>query len=305
MSYAFDWVDAFTTVPFGGNGCVVVHGGHDISVENRLALVRETSLSECAFLVPSDKADFGVRYYLADKEIPMAGHPTIATVASLLDRGCVALGDGAAAFTLEVGAGVLPISVAPGREGLPVITMTQMAPGFGPTYRPDQIAAIYGLSPDDILGTPQVVSTGSPFCITVLRSQEALRRAVLDLERLDQFRRDSNTTRADLMEPFLVTLGGVTKAGDTFSRLLLAPPSQAEDPFTGSATGCMAAYLWRHGLIESPRFIAEQGHWLGRPGQAEVEVLGAPDAITGIKVSGQGRIVMRGELDLNAPYLKG
>jgi len=121
---------------------------------------------------------------------------------------------------------------------------------------------------------------------------------VLDLEKLDQFRRDSGTTRADLMEPFLVTLGGITEAGDTFSRLLLAPPSLPEDPFTGSATGCMGAYLWKHALIESPRFTAEQGHWLGRPGQGQVEVLGPPDAITGIKVGGRGRVLMCGELQL-------
>jgi len=296
MGYEFDWVDAFSDVPFGGNGCVVVHGGYDLSFEQRLALVKETSLAECAFMVPSTAADFGVRYYLADKEIPMAGHPTIATVASLLDRGMVELIDGRASFTLEVGAGVLPIEVAPDSDGAPVITMTQMAPEFGRDFSPEQIASTYGLSPDDVVGTPQVVSTGSPFCIAVLNSKEALKRAVLDLDKLDQFRRDSGTTRADLMEPFLVTLGGITGQGDTFSRLLLAPPSLPEDPFTGSATGCMAAYLWRHGMIADPTFRAEQGHWLGRPGRASVEVLGPRDAITGIKVGGRGYVVMRGEL---------
>jgi len=177
MGYAFDWVDAFTDTPFGGNGCVVVHGGHDISFEDRLALVKETSLAECAFMVPSEVADFGVRYYLADKEIPMAGHPTIATVAALLDRGLVPLEDGRADFTLEVGAGVLPIEVRPGADGAPVITMTQMAPEFGRSFSAEQIASTFGLSPDDVLGTPEVVSTGSPFCIAVLKSKEAPRGA--------------------------------------------------------------------------------------------------------------------------------
>ena len=96
LIYDFDWVDAFTSQTFGGNGCVVVHGAADISIADRLALVRETSLAECAYLIGSDVADFGVRYYLADKEIPMAGHPTIATVASLLERAMVPLRDGKA-----------------------------------------------------------------------------------------------------------------------------------------------------------------------------------------------------------------
>ncbi len=86
-TYAFDWVDAFTAMRFGGNACMVVHDAADLTHAERLALVRETSLSECAYVVPSDRADFGVRYYTAAREIPMAGHPTIATVAALLHRG--------------------------------------------------------------------------------------------------------------------------------------------------------------------------------------------------------------------------
>ena len=91
-------------------------------------------------------------------------------------------------------------------------------------------------------------------------------------------------------------LQGATEAGDTFSRLLLAPPLPAEDPFTGSATGCMGAYLWHHGLIDSPRFTAEQGHWMARPGQGFVEVLGPRDAIEGVRVAGAGVVLMEGLL---------
>lgn len=292
--YQFDWVDAFTDQPFGGNGCVVVHGADDLTIPERLALVRETSLSECAYLVASDVADFGARYYLADKEILMAGHPTVATVASLLDRGMVTLTDGRAEFSLEVGAGVLPIEVELRPEG-PLISMTQMAPEFGVMHDPGKIAKLMSLRETDVLGAPQTVSTGTPFCVTLLKDKDALRRATLNQETWHELN-PPGIPRTDVTEPFLVTLGGETEAGDTFSRLLLPKPMPTEDPFTGSATGCMAAYLWHHGLIEKPQFIAEQGHWMGRPGQAEIDVLGLRDAITGVKVSGQGRVVMRGEL---------
>ncbi len=293
MAYAFDWVDAFTTRPFGGNACVVVHGAKGLSLEQRLALVNETSLSECAYLVDSDVADFGARYYVAHQEILMAGHPTIATVTSLLDRGLVPLVDGRAEFTLEVGAGVLPVTVADG-----VITMTQPAPVFGQTHDPAEIAALYGLSADDIIGVPQTVSTGTPFCIAVLRGKDALRRAKLDLQQLENYHSARGLGADKAMEPFLVVLEGETEAGDTFSRLMLPPPMPPEDPFTGSATGCMAAYLWHYGLIKNPRFVAEQGHWMGRPGSAQVEVLGPREAPTGVKVGGQGVVLMRGELAL-------
>ena len=293
MTYAFDWVDAFTTRPFGGNACVVVHGAQGLSIEQRLALVNETSLSECAYLVGSDVADFGARYYVAHQEILMAGHPTIATVTSLLDRGLVPLVGGRAEFTLEVGAGVLPISVADG-----VITMTQAAPVFGEVHDPAEIAGLYGLSVKDIVGLPQTVSTGTPFCIAVLRDKDALRRATLDLDRLEAYHSARGLGEDRPMEPFLVVREGETQAGDTLSRLMLPPPMPAEDPFTGSATGCMAAYLWHHGLIEHAAFVAEQGHWMGRAGSAQIKVLGPRAAPTGVKVGGQGVVLMHGELAL-------
>ncbi len=295
MAYSFDWVDAFADRPFGGNGCVVVHGADDVSLEDRMALVRETSLSECAYLVASDVADFGARYYLAGREIPMAGHPTIATVVSMVSRGLVELVAGHASFTLEVGAGVLPIAVDTDIDGALSVTMTQLRPEFKNSHEPVDIAAIYGLNPDDILGVPKTVSTGSAFGVTVLKNKDALRRAVLDLDRLQAYVDSEN---GDFHEPFLVSLGGETLEGDVYSRLLLPPPMPAEDPFTGSATGCMAAYLWAEGLIISPRFVAEQGHWLGRPGRAVVEVLGARDDITGVRVGGRGYVLMSGELNI-------
>ncbi len=72
-----------------------------------------------------------------------------------------------------------------------------------------------------------------------------------------------------------------------------------EDPFTGSATGGMAAYLWHYGLLEKPHFIAEQGHWMKRPGQASVEIVGPPEDIQTVKVGGPAVTVLRGELMLN------
>ncbi|WP_226624717.1 PhzF family phenazine biosynthesis protein [Alloyangia pacifica] len=287
-----DWADAFTDVPFGGNGCAVLHGGAALDDATCKAVVRETSLVECTFTGPSEVADVRVRYFLASGEIPFAGHPTVATVAALLHRGLVS-GD---RITLETKAGLIPIeidhSVSP-----PRIVMTQTAPVFGPSPDKSLVADAVSLSPSDILGQPQVVSTGLPFCIAVLKDRDALERARLDLDALPRLAAASGE-RLDLAEPFLVTLGGATAAGDTFSRLLMAPPSPPEDPFTGSATGAMAAYLWLKGLIGSPVFTAEQGHGLGRPGQAQVEVLGPPEAITGVRVAGQAHVLISGEIHL-------
>ncbi|MEQ6248824.1 PhzF family phenazine biosynthesis protein [Sulfitobacter sp. HNIBRBA3233] len=291
MAFEFDWVDAFADRVFGGNGCAVVHGGAGLNARTCMAYVRETSLVECTFTGPSDVADVRVRYFLASREIPFAGHPTIATVVAMRRRGLIPDG----ALTLETDAGIIPVTVS-GTS----VTMTQNAPDFGAQVDPALVAATGGIDPADIVGTPQIVSTGLPFCVTVLRDRAALERVRLNPDALDAYAASLGHEASDIMEPFWVTLSGATEAGDTFARLVLAPPSPPEDPFTGSATGCMAAYLWAHRLIDRARFVAEQGHGLGRPGCAEVEVLGPRDAITGVKVTGQGAIVMSGEVFLDS-----
>lgn len=289
--FQFDWVDAFSDRAFGGNGCAVVHGGAGLDDDTCMKFVRETSLVECTFTGPSDVADIRVRYFLASREIPFAGHPTIATVAAMRSRGLI---DGDE-ITLETGAGVVPVRIDGDQ-----IEMTQVRPEFGMQIDPSLVALAIRLSPDEIIAPPQIVSTGLPFIVTVLRDQAALRAARLNTSALADLG-EVTGGGTNMMEPFLVTLKGATEAGDTFSRLLLAPPSPAEDPFTGSATGAMAAYLWHHGMMRKDSFVAEQGHWMGRPGQARVARVGPADDMAGIRVSGAGFVLMRGEVDLPNP----
>lgn len=290
----FLWIDAFTETRFGGNPCAVVFDAADIAEADRIAFTVETGLVECAFVVPSAVADFGARYYMPTGEIRMAGHPTVATVTALVEAGLVDLSAGRAAFTLEVGIGPIGIEVE-AREGAPpLVTMTQIRPEFGPRLPAEEVAAVYGLSAADVIGAPQVVSTGSPFLVTRLASLDALRAARLDEGRMAALR---DAAGGAFMEPYLCVTAGATAAGDSFGRLLLPAPFPPEDPFTGSATGCMAAYLYATGAMPAA-FAHEQGHWMGRPGRAAVQVLGPRDDIAGVKVGGSGVVAFRGEVDL-------
>lgn len=289
QEFQFDWVDAFTDRPFGGNGCAVVHGGAHLPEAVACAYVRETSLVECTFTGPSEVADVRVRYFLASREIPFAGHPTIATVAAMRDRGLIR----GSQLTLETGAGIVPVTL----DGDQIV-MQQVRPSFGPKPARALVAAAISLPEEAILGQPQLVSTGLPFCITVLRNHEALKAARLVPEAMAPLGAALGADGSDVMEPFLVTLQGFTAKGDTAARLLMLPPSPAEDPFTGSATGAMAAYLWHHGLMEKDRFTAEQGHLMGRPGQAQVTRVGSAKDIEGVKVAGTGFVLMRGSVSL-------
>ena len=124
IQYGFDWVAAFSNRAFSGNGCMVVHNCTDLDSATRLKIVQETSLVECVFIEPSEVADVRFLMYLASREIPFAGHPTLAGVASLLHRGLV----NGQMLMVEIQAGIIPIEI--GTNGH--IIMIQIAPVFGP-----------------------------------------------------------------------------------------------------------------------------------------------------------------------------
>ncbi|MEP3847321.1 MAG: PhzF family phenazine biosynthesis protein [Paracoccaceae bacterium] len=289
MTFEVDWVDAFADAAFSGNGCAVVHGGASLDDDTCMAFVRETSLVECTFTGPSDVADIHVRYFLASREIPFAGHPTVATIAAMRARGFIQDG----MLTMETLAGVLSVEV----DGTSV-RMTQNAPEFGAQVDPVLVATAMGVDASDIIGTPQIVSTGLPFCITVLRDRNAVRSASLNLKGLTDYAASIGQASTDIMEPYLITLQDVPQDAQTFGRLLLAPPSAPEDPFTGSATGAAASYLWQTGLIDGAPYVAAQGDDMGRPGRADVRLLGKSDDITGVVVGGKAHILISGTLNL-------
>ena len=287
--FDFDWVDAFSQKPFCGNGCAVFYDDGILSDETCLNIVRETSLVECTFLSSSAIADFRVRYFLSDKEIPFAGHPTIATAMSLISRGKNDNNN----LVFETLAGLIHVDVSfPGNQIK--ISMTQPAPRFGLKIDNKILSTIGGIPEDSILCEPQVVSTGLPFPIVVVDSLETLKKVKIDFLALDKLR--STISENILMEPFWVCLTPPREDGLTFSRLLLQSSERSEDPFTGSATGAMAAYLWENKLIQTPTFNAHQGDFLGRPGEAEVEVLCSSGNITGVKVTGSAYVLMTGKL---------
>jgi trans-2,3-dihydro-3-hydroxyanthranilate isomerase len=294
-TYPFMQVDAFTDRPLGGNPCAILFDTEDLDDETMLAIAREMNLSETSFVRQSSVADVGARYFTPAEEIPLAGHPTIATIFALVDAGRLRLTDDRTHVTLELKVGPIPIELQSSQGKVQQIIMNQKKPQFLATYDPADVLPIFGLTVDDGLKhVPiQTVSTGTPQLMVPIKDLEALRGAELDVPAYKKLRAEG-----DFFCPHLFCLEGVTPTGNTFARDFGTPPDTMEDPFTGSATGGMAAYLWRYGLIDQPTFIAEQGHWLGRPGQAMVEVVGSRDDIETVRVGGAAVTIMRGELIL-------
>jgi len=288
-------VDAFTSQRLGGNPCAVVFDADGLDSQVMQAIAREMNLSETAFVLRSDKADVRARYFTPAEEIPLAGHPTIATFHALVTTNRLPFEGPSRTFTLELEAGVIEVEVRGSVGRAELVIMSQRRPEFLRQYAAADVLPVFGLTTGDLIdGVPiETVSTGTPQLMVPLRNHDALRRVEMNVSAYRALRAES-----DFFSPHFFTLQGATPKGDTFARHLGVPPDMVEDPFTGSATGGMAAYLWRHGLIGRSTFVAEQGHWMNRPGAAEVEIVASVDTIETVKVGGPAVTVIDGTLRL-------
>ena len=288
-------IDAFTTTPLQGNGCVVLTDARGLSEAEMQRIAREMNQSETSFVLPSTAAGYRLRYFTPVAEIPLAGHPTIATVHALAEEGLLPLQGEVTEATIELSVGVLPVQYVR-RPGAPArVVMTQKEPVFGATYPHAQVAEALGLAVEDLRSEfpVQVVSTGTPQLMVLARDLGVLERA-----RPDAYRIEALSKAWGFFSLHLFCLGGYASDADTHARHFAPEAGIAEDPFTGSASGGMGAYIVHYGLHPGPRLRLEQGHICGRPGTGEVEVVGPPEDIETVRISGSAVTVLRGELTL-------
>lgn len=293
----FYQVDAFTETPYIGNPCAVFPEAPGLTDFQMIQIAREMNLSETAFLMNSDRADLRARYFTPTGEIPLAGHPTIASTIALIHLGRITppSGEEEREFSLELEAGVITVAVKSG-DGVPWVTMRQLPPSFGRSYDPAQVAAVFGLEARELLeGVPvQTVSTGTPQLMVPLSRREALGRATLRLEGWQALK-----ARGDFSTPHLFYLSTEGSEPVTYARHFGGASEESEDPFTGSATGGMACYLYAQGLLSGTSLTALQGGSVGRPGIARVKVTPDPSRAGGVgsvEVTGTGVVVFSGEL---------
>jgi trans-2,3-dihydro-3-hydroxyanthranilate isomerase len=293
-TYPFMQVDAFTDHPLGGNPCAVVFDCADLPDATMLAIAKEMNLSETSFVWRKPDGHFRARYFTPAEEIPLAGHPTIATIYALVETGRLALDGDYAKIPLELRDGPIDVEIYASAGKVERIVMSQRKPKFLRTYSPADVLPIFGLDASDLLpGAPiQTVSTGTPQLFIPLVGLEALQRMAVNMQKFAALMKGG-----DFFSVHLFCLQGVEQ-GNTFARHFAPPPDVFEDPFTGSASGGMGAYLWHYGLIESPIFLAEQGHWMARPGIGKVEIIGPRQNIETVKVGGSAVTIIRGELIL-------
>ncbi len=342
--------DVFTDKPFSGNPLAVVFGAEGLSTDTLQAITREFNYSETVFVFAPGDASRGsdprspttrdVRIFTPARELPFAGHPTIGCAHALVAIGEIEVSG--SEVTVVLGEGVGPVPVRVRLEGSKPVH-AQLTTAQRPEERYDvpsieQLAEVLSLAPSDFVGDelpPVGVSCGIPFLIVPLRHSDAVRRA-----RVVTAKWEEHLSKAWASEPMVFAmrsrdnnsdLNGGVKSGlasatardtgidaesealrgcDIHARVFVPGLSVPEDPATGSANACLAAYLAARVADNSDtEFKAEttradrvlswevaQGIEMGRPSRLSIEATVANGVVESIRVGGATVLVSQGTM---------
>ena len=289
----FDYAlyDVFTDRALEGNQLAVFTDARELREAELQRLAREMNLSETTFVFPREPAvererGVKVRIFTVAEELDFAGHPTLGTAAAIRER------TGGSRVVLDLHAGKIPVEFADG-PGPCFGTMRQRDPEFGLTHRREDIAAFTNLAVADLRDDVPIetVSTGMAFAIVPVRTLKALESL-----RVDAAGAGAHAGETDTKFFFFVSTETVDPQAHVHARMIFY---NGEDPATGSASGCCAAWLVKHGLAASgARVMIEQGLECGRPSKLFVSAERAGDAIVNVRVGGSVVEVARGVFTL-------
>ena len=282
--------DVFSSRPLEGNSLAVFPDARGLSDAEMQAIAKEMNLSETTFIVPRDEAvererGVRVRIFTVQEELPFAGHPTLGTAFAI--RGS----SGVAQVTLDLNVGKVPVTFEQ-NAGEPLFgEMKQVDPTFGMLHDREAVARATGVSVEDFdPSLPiQTVSTGLPFTVTPLRSLAVIQRLRVDLGRAGEY---LEKTGGKFL--YFVARETVDPHAHLHARMLFY---NGEDPATGSAAGCTAAWMVAHGVAEPDRrVLIEQGIEMLRPSRIFVRAARTDNRIVNVRVGGNAVEVMRGEV---------
>ena len=283
-------VDVFSSQPLEGNSLAVFLDGRGLSDAEMQAVAREMNLSETTFVLPRETAveeqkGVRVRIFTVAEELPFAGHPTLGTAFALRKI------RNSPEIILDLNVGKVPVKFEQS-ESQPVFgEMTQIEPSFGARHEHSTVARVTGFKLDDLdISLPvQTVSTGVAFTVVPLRSLSAIRKLSLDQQRVAEYLEKSEGKFF-----YFVTRETETPDARLHARMIFY---NGEDPATGSAAGCAAAWMVAHGVAKpEERVLIEQGFQIKRPSRIFVRAGKNGDRVVNVRVGGHAVEVMTGEV---------
>jgi trans-2,3-dihydro-3-hydroxyanthranilate isomerase len=295
---AMEQWDVFSSTPLQGNSVAVILDGRGLTDAEMQAIAKEMNLSETTFVLPRDAATekergIRVRIFTVQEELPFAGHPTLGTAFALRGQ------SGAKQIVMELNVGKVPVTFEDG-SGLPSFgEMTQVDPNFGMRHEREAVANATGLRVQDFdEALPiQTVSTGLPFTVTPLKSLAVIQTLQIDPKRAAEY-----LAGTDAKFFYFVCRETVDRKARLHARMFFY---NSEDPATGSAAGCTAAWMVAQGVAKpDERVLIEQGVEMKRPSRIFVRASfrdshrGNPtdNRVVNVRVGGHSVAIMRGEV---------
>ena len=293
MNYLFYIVDVFAVAKYTGNQLAVFPEADQISDQQMQEFAKEINFSETTFITTSSPTEneYDVRIFTPNQELPFAGHPTLGT-AYIIREYLMSKQEkeNQAEITLNLKVGKIPVRLETTEQGEEVLWMQQNQPEFGQSISPETIATVLGISEEDI--NPnfpiQEVSTGIYFLIVPINRLEVLKQIKVNLEQYYQliFSLKAKSILVFCPETY-------SPENDLCVRVFADYLGIPEDPATGSANGCLAAYLFNNNVfpIQGNRLEVkvEQGYEINRP-----SLLFLQASEDEIKVGGQVKTIAQG-----------
>lgn len=264
---AFKQVDVFTSQAFKGNPVAVIMDASTLTSEQMQAIANWTNLSETTFVLPAtdSQADYQVRIFTPQNELPFAGHPTIGTAHALLEAGLITAKEGK--LVQQCGAGLVALTVSE----LNHISFELPQPKITPldTKQTQKLAEILKCQ-IDTQWNAALVDVGARWVVLQAVNAEAVLAAQPDFAALKQHDLEMKVGGA--------TVYGFYENNDEQKHIEVRSfaPSIGinEDPVCGSGNGSVASFIRYHGILpaQNDQVMSSQGRVLGRDGQLQLNL---------------------------------
>jgi PhzF family phenazine biosynthesis protein len=289
MSLQYHHVDVFTPFPYSGNSLAVFVDAPTLAGNQMALITRELRHFESIFLWPGrDQYHQRVRVYDLLGELNFAGHPVIGAAAVLHAIHGVHHSE---QWTMQLAARTVEVKTARRDEGGFTVSLNQGAAEFvnrPESHRWSEFTSWFGLGRSDLDDrfAPEVVSTGLKYLILPVRSDglAAARISIADLEK----------RLATVGAEFAYLLDVANLEGRHWNN-----DGIVEDVATGSAAGCVAAYMRKHGVLgDGIQATLHQGRFTGRPSEMTIRAHGSGTDVTSIDVGGEVSLLGTGSLEV-------
>lgn len=246
-------VDAFVDGGAGGNVAgIVFEGAADLSRAQRQEVARQVAVSETAFVLPADEADYKLEFYTPTRPIPHCGHATVGTFARLAATGRLSRDEvvnqtvdgprririrGSLAFLEQVPAGVTNFDEDTTRDVLESlgISKQQLLPG----------------------AAPFLADNGNRSIQIGIADSGVLRSLSPDMKRIEEI-----TNRYAAVCYYVFSLDPVVRARDATARMFGPAYGIPEEAATGMASGPLACWLDANSDGQRAQWAIEQGHFM-------------------------------------------